>query len=77
MRLPAVIRVGGPVDGRAREWMTKRDCAVERDQPGRLGRLGCARGDPKTLGGAPKERGVADRLGRREEQQTLGVSRER
>ncbi|MDX6467569.1 MAG: hypothetical protein QOI27_2609, partial [Gaiellaceae bacterium] len=44
---------------------------------GRLRGLSCALGNPKMLGGAPKKRGVADRLGRRKKQQALCVSRER
>ena len=77
VHLPALVRgaprgrpPSAPADGGTR---TRR---ADLDQPGRLGRRGRVGADPEPLGRAPQQRRVADRLGRRHEQQPLRVGRE-
>ena len=66
-----------PVDRRAHEWMAKAHPGPERDQLCRLGRRDGVGPDPESLGRPPQQCDVADRLGRRGEQQPLGPRRER
>ena len=66
-----------PVRRRAHQRMAEAHPGAERDQLRRLGRRDGVGPDPEPLGRAPQQRDVADRLGRRGEQQPLGLGRER
>jgi hypothetical protein len=55
----------------------KPNSGVELDQSGSLCGPRRLAGDSETLGGTPQKRHVAQRLGRRRQQQKLGVARER
>ena len=59
---------GGPVDGRAGQRMAEGHAFIERQQPVR--RVDRGERDPEALAGALQEQRIADRLGRRDEQQT-------
>ena len=56
--------------------MTEADSGAELDQPVGLGRRLGLRPDPEMFGDAPQQGRVAHRLGRRREQQPLGLLRE-
>jgi hypothetical protein len=77
MHLLAVARVSGPVGGRPHEWMAEPHPDPELDQPGVLGRHTRVASDPEALGRAPQQAHVADRFGRRHQQQALGLARKR
>ena len=75
--LAALLRPGRSVDGRANQRMTehhsrRRASSRPSDSTAVRGRLG----DPEPLGRPPHERRIADRVGRRDEQQAPRVARE-
>ena len=74
--LAPLVRSCCPVHSRAHEWMTEHDSGVEGDQAVRLGGVRGRLRDSEALGGAPLERGVAGRIGRRHEQQPPRVTRQ-
>ena len=77
VRAPALLRGCRPVDRRAHERMTKPHPRAELEQT-RLGRRRRRLGaDPEPLGRAPQQHRLADRLGRRDQQQPLRLRRER
>jgi hypothetical protein len=77
MHFLALAEVWGPVGGRAHERVPEPHPDAELDQPGLLGRPARVASDPKPRGGAPQQAHVADRLGRRHQQQALGLGRKR
>ena len=64
---------GGPVHGRARQRMAERHALADREQPVR--RIDRGERDPEPITRALQEQRVADRLGRREQQQALARPR--
>ena len=77
MHFLAVAKVSRPVGGRAHERMPEPHPDPELDQRGLLSRPARATSDPELLGRAPQQAHVADRLGRRHQQQALRVARKR
>ena len=74
--LASLVRLGRAVDRRANQRMTERHRAVERQQAFRLDGVRGRLRDPELPRRAPQERRVAERLGRRQEQQPPRVARE-
>ena len=68
---PALRPAGRPVHGRARQGMAEGHALLERQQPVR--RVDRGERDPEALAGALQEQRIADRLGRRDEQQASRV----
>ena len=66
-----------PVHRRAHQRMAERHPLADRQQPVRLRGLRGRRPDPEPLGRAPQQQRIADRLRRRDQQQTPRVVRER
>ena len=77
MCLPPVGRRRRPIDRRAHQRMPEPHARADLDQPGSLGRPDCVGSDPESLGSAPEQGDVAERLRRRREQQPLRLRRER
>ena len=77
VHVAAVARVRRAVDRRADERMREAHACAELDQPGRLGRPPGLGADPEPLGGAPQQAHIAERLGRRRQEQKLRVARKR
>ena len=77
VHVAAVARVRRAVDRRADERMREAHACAELDQPGVLGRPRGVAADPETLGGAPQQAHIAQRLGRRGQEQKLRVARQR
>jgi hypothetical protein len=75
MHFLAVAKVSGPVGGRAHERMAEPHPDPELDQAGLLGRPARVASDPEALCRAPQQAHVADRFGRRHQQQALGLAR--
>ena len=77
MHVLAVAEVRRPVGRRADERMAEPHPDAELDQRGLLGRPARVASDPEPLGRAPQQAHVADRLGRRHQQQALRLARKR
>ena len=77
MHFLAVAKVSGAIGGRAHEWMPEPHPDPELDQSGLLGRPARVASDPDALRRAPQQAHVADRFGRRHQQQALGLARKR
>lgn len=77
MRHAAVGLGCRPVDRRAHQRMAESHASTELDQAGGLGRGDRVGSDAESLSRAPEQRHVADRLGRRREQQLLCLERQR
>ena len=71
---PPVLRLRRPVDGGARQRMAEGHAVLQHQQAVR--RVDRGELDPEALAGALQEQRIADRLGRRDEQQTTCVARE-
>jgi hypothetical protein len=67
VNLAPLLSPRGAVHRRASEWMTEHHTAIERQEAGRLDRLGHRLGDPESLRRTPHEGEIADRLGRGQE----------
>ena len=77
MDRPAILHRRRPVHRRAHQRMPERHPLADRQQPVRLRGLRGRRPDPEPLGRAPQQQRIADRLRRRDQQQTPRVLRER
>ena len=73
MYVPPLAGGSGVVDRRTKKRMTERDTCAHRDQVGRLRRRSCLDRNPELGCGSPQKHGIADRFGRTEEQQALGL----
>ncbi len=77
MNAPTVCHRGRAVGRGANERMTEADASAEFHQAGFLGGRFCGSSEPKLPGGTPQQYHVADRVGRRHQQQSLCVRRKR
>ena len=75
VHVTAVPRVRRAVDGRAHERMREPNAQAELDQSGGLGRPAGLAADPETLGGAPQQAQIAQRLGCRRQEEKPRVGR--
>jgi hypothetical protein len=73
----AILRRRRPIHRRPHQRMPERHSLADRQQPVRLSGLRGLRSDPEPLGRAPQQQRIADRLRRRDQQQTPRVIRER
>src|SRR5690606_7463979 len=74
MHFGELVRVGGPVDRRASQWMTEAKVHTELYDPLGLCGTGGMVPDAKECRSTPQERQVADRLGCCQEQQPLSLA---
>ena len=77
VHVAAVARMRRAIDRRADERMREAHACVQLDQTGRLGRLPGLAADTEPVGGAPQQAQVAQRLGRRRQEQELRLARKR
>lgn len=69
MHLPPGLRRRRTVDGGAYERVVEADPRADLEQSGGLGRLGHGRPETEALGGAPQQDGIAEGLGRSQQEQ--------
>jgi hypothetical protein len=73
MCAPSLHGLSCAVDRRTQEGVAKGHPGAERQQSRRFRRSRCLRAELEALGCAPQQRRIADRLGRRDEQQALAL----
>jgi hypothetical protein len=76
MRGPPLLGRGRSIDGRAQKRVAKDHPGAEREQAGGFRRARRPGPETQASGRSPQQRRIPDRLGRRHQQQPLGIGRQ-